>query len=637
MRTSQQAASQPGNWRSLALLGLLTLAGAATTQAQSLGYLASNAQNVAGTYTDLASAGTVISTPNTDDANSAAQPIGFNFNFNGQAFTQFILNTNGFIKLGTVAPSGQLNSIGSADAADTNIIAPSSYADLYAALNQTAYPTEYRVSTVGTAPNRVCTIQFKNLADKPTATVPSQFAAMQFQIKLYETSNTIEFVYGTWTPTTNTPTSQPLVVGLKGSSNAVSDRVMTSKAQAAAWSTSTFTAGATGTLIGHFTNNTALPDAGRTYRFRTALANDAGVQVIYSLRKLTRSTSGTHVVEALIRNVGTAAQTSLPVRLNITGANTFVDNQQIQSLASGAEQLVTFAPFTPANLGTNTITVTLPLVDESPSNNTMTLAQEVTDNVLSYTNATTSSTSVGILATQPSGAFLAKYKTSTARTVTAANIFLANSTQAVNTSIGRTVYAVVMSSAGVVLGRTPDYVVQASDINTSKIFTFPTPVPVAVGDFYVGIAVVNPAGSAVFYPAAFQAEFPTRANTFYIVAPLNDTGTNQLGDISAQNYGALMVEAVLNTTTGTSKALEAAVSVYPNPSNGEFTLQVRGAKAVNGLQVEVNNLLGQRVYAGAAKDNFENKLNLSHLSAGLYTLKVLDGDQYMMRTISITK
>ena len=87
-------------------LAVLLASGAAgAAQAPGLHYTPSTATNVAGTYTDLGTTGTAIATANTDDDNSAAQPIGFTFNFNGTAFTQFVLNTNGLIRLGSAAPS----------------------------------------------------------------------------------------------------------------------------------------------------------------------------------------------------------------------------------------------------------------------------------------------------------------------------------------------------------------------------------------------------------------------------------------------------------------------------------------------------------------------------------------------------
>jgi hypothetical protein len=154
--------------RQLALAVLFT-GGASAAHAQALPYVAANVSNTVGTYTDLGTTGTAIAVANNDDANSAAQPIGFTFNYNGTAFTDFVLNTNGFIKLGTVAPAGPMFSMSTSDPAggpaygtENNLILPFNQ-DLDAG---TAGGTEFRVATTGTAPNRVCTIQWKNVKDK---------------------------------------------------------------------------------------------------------------------------------------------------------------------------------------------------------------------------------------------------------------------------------------------------------------------------------------------------------------------------------------------------------------------------------------------------------------------------------------
>ncbi len=78
-------------------------------------YIAAKAQNIAGTYTDLGTSGAAITTNFTggamtfDNANSSIQNIGFSFYYNGIAFTQFVLNSNGFIKLGNAAPASASN------------------------------------------------------------------------------------------------------------------------------------------------------------------------------------------------------------------------------------------------------------------------------------------------------------------------------------------------------------------------------------------------------------------------------------------------------------------------------------------------------------------------------------------------
>ncbi|MBI3233922.1 MAG: hypothetical protein HYZ42_07750, partial [Bacteroidetes bacterium] len=76
-----------------------------TTVNAQINYKASNASNFAGTWTDVGTNGSNVSMANFDDANSSPEDIGFNFVFNGTTYNKMIINTNGFIKLGSVAPS----------------------------------------------------------------------------------------------------------------------------------------------------------------------------------------------------------------------------------------------------------------------------------------------------------------------------------------------------------------------------------------------------------------------------------------------------------------------------------------------------------------------------------------------------
>jgi photosystem II stability/assembly factor-like uncharacterized protein len=243
-----------------------------------LEYKAINARGNIGTiYRDLGATGSEISTSgNFDNANSSPVDIGFGFKFNCQIFTQFILNTNGFIKLGNTPPSSpslffdRVNSavygiFTSPDTADVNLIIPFNH-DLEAG---TGTP-EYRVYTSGTAPNRRCVIQFKNLSDKGDPYVLKQYDNINFQIILYETSNKIEFVYGVWTPSVNPSAFKTASCGLKGSSIADHDLLVVNKGSAALWTQVGFKNEnyfSTATL--NFGNPPArpVPNSGLTFRF----------------------------------------------------------------------------------------------------------------------------------------------------------------------------------------------------------------------------------------------------------------------------------------------------------------------------------------------------------------------------------
>ena len=273
MLTSLQSRLRRAAW----LLPVALLPFAAHAQ---YNYAPGNATNVAGTYADLGTTGTAIATANNDDANSAATDIGFTFTYNGTAFTQFVLSTNGFIKLGPTPPSAtnlflcnvqgctNVDPVSNTNAANTNLILPFNF-DLEPG---TGTP-EYRVATTGTAPNRVCIIQWKNLSDKSDANPSNkQYTNLSFQVRLYETTNNIDFVYDAATPSTAAATSRFPNVGLKGSSNAAGQDVLAVKPTgAAAWSTATFITGPYPTYTHNF-RNAAPPDAGRTYRFVAAVA-----------------------------------------------------------------------------------------------------------------------------------------------------------------------------------------------------------------------------------------------------------------------------------------------------------------------------------------------------------------------------
>jgi hypothetical protein len=53
--------------------------------------------------------GQYLGVPNNDDNNFGTFPIGFNFTYNGVAYTQFGVNANGFITLGTVPTSSYVS------------------------------------------------------------------------------------------------------------------------------------------------------------------------------------------------------------------------------------------------------------------------------------------------------------------------------------------------------------------------------------------------------------------------------------------------------------------------------------------------------------------------------------------------
>lgn len=483
-----------------------------------LNYLAGKATSTSGTYTDLGTNGTVITTTNFDDSNSTAQEIGFPFEYNCQTFTQFILNTNGFIKLGNTAPSSAALFFDSANTAGSGIFNSTNAADinLIGAFNHdltagTGTP-EYRVYTSGTAPNRICTIQYKNVRDKTTSPA-QQYDNMQFQIKLYETSKIIEFVYGDWTASANASAFKTSACGLKGSSSADNQLLVVNKGSATAWSDVTFSnANYQTTATLNFGNPTARPkpDSGRTFRFTPTYNNDWAVDEIYALGDASLNYSKPQSIAVNIANLGYNDLTNIPVTLNITGANTFTDTKYIASLDYGESKIVTFADFTPSANGSTIISVSVP-GDDDTGNNTKTWVQNVNDFALNYSSAQGAANSYGWSA-GTSGAFNCKYHANGSATVSTVKAFIGNNAA----SAGNTVYAILLNASGTLIGKSDNYIVLSGDLNSWHTFTITSPPTITDADFYAGLATVG--SSTAYYPMGVQNESPSRTNTYYTSA-----------------------------------------------------------------------------------------------------------------------
>ena len=131
-------------------------------------------------------------------------PIGFTFSFEGLPYTDCYVSPNGFITFGATQPA--LNNFLPLSSINT-------YTGAICALGidlvSNGFDIEYK--TLGTAPNRVFVIQWKDVVRN------SEAGNINFQIRLLETTNNIEIVYGACNPTTVTLTNPQ--VGLRGSTN----------------------------------------------------------------------------------------------------------------------------------------------------------------------------------------------------------------------------------------------------------------------------------------------------------------------------------------------------------------------------------------------------------------------------------
>jgi len=81
------------------------------------------------------------------------------------------------------------------------------------------------------------------------------------------------------------------------------------------------------------------------------------------------------------------------------------------------------------------------------------------------------------------------------------------------------------------------------------------------------------------------------------------------------------------------------VNVYPNPNNGNFTIEIN-SKTPEIISIKVFDLLGTMVYENnniVNSSNYTNTIDLSFLSNGIYYLKVQGDYKNITKKIIIKK
>lgn len=194
----------------------------------------------AGTYTAIS--GTTITLTDLDDGYANAIPIGFTINYNGTNYTTLGASSNGYVAFATLSSSAFTNSLTSGT--PRPILAP--------LWDDVALPTagDLQYATTGVAGSRVFTIQWSNVLWQYDAASP----VLSFQIKLYETTNVIEFVYSNLGGATSFPGAS---IGITATATGSGNFLSLNGTGAAPTASSTI----------ETTNLTTPPASGQIYRF----------------------------------------------------------------------------------------------------------------------------------------------------------------------------------------------------------------------------------------------------------------------------------------------------------------------------------------------------------------------------------
>ena len=138
-----------------------------------------------GNVLDMTTGTTQLVAPLSDATASSVTNIGFNYYFMGNLFSQFSVNADGVLGLGTTAISGTTVSGGSVTTPKISALC----ADLYVSASGKVH---YKL--VGTAPNRCLVVEWTGMAVTYNTTALNGNST--WQVRLYEGSGLLEYVYG---------------------------------------------------------------------------------------------------------------------------------------------------------------------------------------------------------------------------------------------------------------------------------------------------------------------------------------------------------------------------------------------------------------------------------------------------------
>ena len=238
-------------------------------------------------------------------------PIGFTFNYNGSNFDVFGVNADGWIAFGqsSLTPSSvNMNSSAVNNPISATSTAPATLQNRVCAFGRgiLAQPvSRLRYKTMGTAPNRMLVVEWRNYKRSGGA---ANTDTLNFQIRLTETANTVEFIYGKMK--VSSAGGSTVQVGLRGQANTdFNNRATTNN-----WAATT-PGGANNSTCTISTTN--YPASGTTFIWSSPLAVDAGVTIINSPAAII--SSGLQKIAVTIKDFGTDSLKNTTIRWSVNG------------------------------------------------------------------------------------------------------------------------------------------------------------------------------------------------------------------------------------------------------------------------------------------------------------------------------
>ena len=344
---------------------------------------------------------------------------------------------------------------------------------------------------------------------------------------------------------------------------------------------------------------------------------DIGID--YTLYPMGQATANPYRMEAVLSNTGVNTQNNVTLHVDVEEPN-----GNINSYMSSPSNLVgapnpmndttaTTSNFTPSSMGVHNFTFWA-TSDSFPTTDTMVMSSIITDTVYGVDyDWDGTGTNLG------GGYYLGR----TCGGQVLANVFdIYENTQLTSISfhvsassvVGAKVTVEVYESDGqIYLEESDEYTLKAQDLGSWVTVPLLSPYPLFAGTGYMAAVrgVQHPTDTSLI-----SASSNVNSSSF-----IQDNGC----DIGTQGFGywytssdPLAIRMNFGNVSSVNQELNSSLSVYPNPSNGIFTIENNNNEDINYL---IRNILGQTTFSGVVNSFSNTKIDLIKLKSGIYTIE----------------
>ena len=325
-------------------------------------------------------------------------------------------------------------------------------------------------------------------------------------------------------------------------------------------------------------------------------------------------------IEGVVSSTGIQTQnnTTMNVEIDENGTISLLSSNSMSSPSGSSDTVSTSSPFTPTNMGLHNISFSASS-DSFPTTSVITKSMIVTDTIYGidydWDSDGANASGYAYLARPLCGQVLANVFDIFADDEMTSISFHVSEQSIAGATVSVELYEDDAASDPILLDASDSYELKPSDIGN-----------------WVTIPLSSPLSAGTSYLAAVKGEVhPT--DTVGISTSSNDNAVSYIQDngcdigtggfaywyggsdyLIRMNFGS--APWVINTAINDAK--NSQFNMYPNPTNGVFTIEFIGNEKYN---VTINNVLGQTVYSTNI-NGIKTSIDLSNFDKGIYTVEL---------------